>query len=411
MRAVVIGTGPAGITAAETLRSLDPSGSVVALSSEPFPPYSPPAMADHFLTGREQTLFWKGEDISDRLGIEERRDVVVEAVDTDNKEVVLLGGERIGYEGLVIASGSRLYAPIDGSDYPGVLNFKSLRTAEALVERVHSGEAKSALIVGSGFIGTELAILLTDLGVDVKMVERLSWIMPRVLDSQTAEIAEKALVERGVRLQFDALVTQFLGDPRQPTVRFENGEEESADLVVAATGVKPHVEFLDGSGVVVNWGIQVDDRMLTSIPFVVAAGDVAEAADWLTGERYVHAIFPNAVIQGRLAAMNLLGIESRYEGAEAMNSLKHLGVPIVAMGTMSNPDEIVSFRSDNALRTVYLRDGRIIGVQLAGDISSAGLYRSLMLRRTNVESFRKQLADPRFDVAKLVFATSSDMVA
>ncbi len=411
MRVVVIGTGPAGITAAETLRNLDPSGSVVVLSSEPFPPYSPPAMADHFLSGREQTLFWKGEDISDRLGIKERRDVVVEAVDVDNKEVVLSGGERIGYEGLVIASGSRLYAPIDGAEYPGVLNFKSLRTAEALVERVRSGEARNALIVGSGFIGTELAILLTDLGVEVKMVERLSWVMPRVLDSQTAEIAEKALVERGVRLQFGALVTQFVGDPRKPAVRFENGEEESADLVVAATGVKPHVEFLDGSGVAVNWGIQVDDRMFTSIPSVVAAGDVAEAADWLTGERYVHAIFPNAVVQGRLAAMNLLGIESRYEGAEAMNSLKHLGVPIVAMGTMSNPDETVSFRSDDALRTIYLRDGRIIGVQLAGDISSAGLYRSLMLRRTNVEHFRNELADPGFEVARLVFAAPSEMVA
>ncbi len=411
MRVVVIGTGPAGITAAETLRNLDPSGSVVVLSSEPFPPYSPPAMADHFLSGREQTLFWKGEDISDRLGIKERRDVVVEAVDVDNKEVVLSGGERIGYEGLVIASGSRLYAPIDGAEYPGVLNFKSLRTAEALVERVRSGEARNALIVGSGFIGTELAILLTDLGVEVKMVERLSWVMPRVLDSQTAEIAEKALVERGVRLQFGALVTQFVGDPRKPAVRFENGEEESADLVVAATGVKPHVEFLDGSGVAVNWGIQVDDRMFTSVPSVVAAGDVAEAADWLTGERYVHAIFPNAVVQGRLAAMNLLGIESRYEGAEAMNSLKHLGVPIVAMGTMSNPDETVSFRSDDALRTIYLRDGRIIGVQLAGDISSAGLYRSLMLRRTNVEHFRNELADPGFEVARLVFAAPSEMVA
>ncbi len=411
MRVVVIGTGPAGITAAETLRNLDPSGSVVVLSSEPFPPYSPPAMADHFLSGREQTLFWKGEDISDRLGIKERRDVVVEAVDVDNKEVVLSGGERIGYEGLVIASGSRLYAPIDGAEYPGVLNFKSLRTAEALVERVRSGEARNALIVGSGFIGTELAILLTDLGVEVKMVERLSWVMPRVLDSQTAEIAEKALVARGVRLQFGALVTQFVGDPRKPAVRFENGEEESADLVVAATGVKPHVEFLDGSGVAVNWGIQVDDRMFTSVPSVVAAGDVAEAADWLTGERYVHAIFPNAVVQGRLAAMNLLGIESRYEGAEAMNSLKHLGVPIVAMGTMSNPDETVSFRSDDALRTIYLRDGRIIGVQLAGDISSAGLYRSLMLRRTNVEHFRNELADPSFEVARLVFAAPSEMVA
>ncbi|HEX7660821.1 MAG TPA: FAD/NAD(P)-binding oxidoreductase, partial [Pseudonocardiaceae bacterium] len=77
MRTVIIGTGPAGITAAATLRRLDPTGSVVALSSEPYPPYSPAALADHFLTGRDQTLYWKGTDIAERLGIDERRDSVV----------------------------------------------------------------------------------------------------------------------------------------------------------------------------------------------------------------------------------------------------------------------------------------------------------------------------------------------
>ena len=89
MRAIVIGTGPAGITAAETLRRLDPSGSVVALTTEPFAPYSPPAMADHFLTGREMPLYWKGQDVADRLGIDERRGARVEGIDTDSHEVVL----------------------------------------------------------------------------------------------------------------------------------------------------------------------------------------------------------------------------------------------------------------------------------------------------------------------------------
>src|SRR5450759_1755758 len=98
MRAVVIGTGPAGITAAATLRHLDPAGSVIALSTEPFPPYSPASLADHFLTGRDQTLYWKGADVAARLGIDERRETVVAAVDTDNHEVVLSDDGRIPYE-------------------------------------------------------------------------------------------------------------------------------------------------------------------------------------------------------------------------------------------------------------------------------------------------------------------------
>lgn len=402
MRAVVIGTGPAGITAAETLRRLDPGGTVVALSLEPFAPYSPPAMADHYLTGRDSTLFWKGRDVAARLGIDERREANVVGVDTDNHEVVLADGQRIGYEGLVLASGSRLHAPLEGADLPGVLDFKSLRTADDLVGKVRRGEAKSALIVGNGFIGVELSLLLADLGVDVTVVGRRNWIMPRVLDPLTSTVAESALTRRGVTLRLGVQADAFVGDGEVTGVQLGDGTVLSADLVVAATGVKPHVEYLDGTGVDADWGVRVDDRLMTSVPGIVAAGDVAEAADWLTGQRYVHAIFPNAVAQAPIAAANLLGLDVRYEGAEAMNSLKHLGVPIVAMGTISEPDEVLRWQGAGDLRSVYLRQGRIVGAQLAGDIRAAGVYRSLMNRRADVSRYGNRLVEPGFGLADIV---------
>jgi NAD(P)H-nitrite reductase large subunit len=176
----------------------------------------------------------------------------------------------------------------------------------------------------------------------------------------------------------------------------------SADLIVAATGVKPHTEFITGSGIVSDWGIHVDDHLQTSVPGIVAAGDVAEAADWLTGERYVHAIFPNAVTQAPIAAANLLGGTVRYEGAEAMNSLKHLGVPIVAMGTIEEPDEVLRWQQGGDLRSVYLRDGCVIGAQLAGDIRAAGVYRALMMRRSRVARFGQRLVEPGFGMADIV---------
>lgn len=402
MRAVVIGTGPAGITAAETLRRLDPGGTVVALSLEPFAPYSPPAMADHYLTGRDSTLFWKGRDVAARLGIDERREANVVGVDTDNHEVVLADGQRIGYEGLVLASGSRLHAPLEGADLPGVLDFKSLRTADDLVGKVRRGEAKSALIVGNGFIGVELSLLLADLGVDVTVVGRRNWIMPRVLDPLTSTVAESALTRRGVTLRLGVQADAFVGNGEVTGVQLGDGTVLSADLVVAATGVKPHVEYLDGTGVAADWGVRVDDRLMTSVPGIVAAGDVAEAADWLTGQRYVHAIFPNAVAQAPIAAANLLGLDVRYEGAEAMNSLKHLGVPIVAMGTISEPDEVLRWQGAGDLRSVYLRQGRIVGAQLAGDIRAAGVYRSLMNRRADVSRYGNRLVEPGFGLADIV---------
>jgi len=402
MRAVVIGTGPAGITAAETLRHLDPSGSVMALSTEPFAPYSPPAMADHYLTGRSDTLYWKGQDVAARLGIDERRETRVEAIDADNHEVVLAEGQRVAYEGLVVASGSRLHAPIEGADLRGVLDFKSLRTAEELVGRVRRGEATSALIVGNGFIGVELSLLLADLGVDVTVIGRRNWVMPRVLDPATSAVAEAALTHRGVTLRLGMEADAIIGSPSATGVRLANGEILTSDLVVAATGVKPHTEFVNGSGIVTDWGIHVDDRMSTSVPGIVAAGDVAEVADWFSGKRFVHAIFPNAVAQAPIAAANLLGGDIRYEGAEAMNSLKHLGVPIVAMGTIEEPDFVLRWQGGDDLRSVYVRDDRVVGVQLAGDIRTAGVYHSLMLRRVPVGRFGQRLVEPGFGMADIV---------
>jgi len=402
MRAVVIGTGPAGITVAETLRRLDPTGTVVALSAEPFAPYSPPAMADHYLTGRIDTLYWKGQDVAARLGVDERREARVEAIDADNHEVVLASGPRVAYEALVIASGSRLYAPLDGADLPGVLDFKSLRTADELVRRVRAGDATSALIVGNGFIGIELSLLLADLGVDVTVIGRRNWVMPRVLDPVTSTVAEAALRHRGVTLRLGVQADAIIGRPSATGVRLADGEVLSADLVVAATGVKPHTEFLDGSGITTDWGIHVDDRLSTSLPGVFAAGDVAESADWLTGERYVHAIFPNAVAQASIAATNLLGGHIRYQGAEAMNSLKHLGVPIVAMGTIDAPDRVLRWQARTDVRSVYIRDDRVVGAQLAGDIRTAGVYRSLMLRRVPVDRYGTRLVEPGFGMADIV---------
>jgi NAD(P)H-nitrite reductase large subunit len=402
MRAVVIGTGPAGITAAETLRRLDPAGTVVALSAEPFAPYSPPAMADHYLTGRDSTLYWKGRDVATRLGIDERREAEVTNIDAYNHEVILADGQRVGYEGLVVASGSRLYAPLEGADLPGVLDFKSLRTADELVRRIRSGEATTALIVGNGFIGVELSLLMADLGVDVTVIGRRNWVMPRVLDPLTSTVAETALTRRGVTLRLGVQADAFIGSSGVTGVRLANGEVLTADLVVAATGVKPHIEFARGSEIVTGWGIHVDDRLATSVPGIVAAGDVAEAADWLTGERYVHAIFPNAVAQAPIAAARLLGGSIRYEGAEAMNSLKHLGVPIVAMGTIDEPDQVLQWQQGENIRSLYLRGDCVIGAQLAGDIRAAGVYRALMMRRAQVTHFGQRLVEPGFGMADLV---------
>jgi len=187
----------------------------------------------------------------------------------------------------------------------------------------------------------------------------------------------------------------FAGDGRARAVVLGSGDVITADACIAATGVKPNIDYVDGGGFSVGWGVQVDDRLHTGVADVWAAGDCAETRDRMTGERFVHAIFPNAINQGRVVAEQLMGFETLYEGAETMNSLRHLGVPVMAVGELTGDAEAVRSTSDS-LRRIVLRDGCIVGFRLAGEIRGAGVYRSLMLRGIDVGAYGEGLADPAF---------------
>jgi NAD(P)H-nitrite reductase large subunit len=407
MKVLIIGAGPAGIVAAETLRAADPSIKLEMVTREPYPPYSPPALADYALTGRSETLFWKGRDICDRLGITYHSPAVVANVDPGRHSVGLADGTTVDYDVLLIAAGSRLHAPVRGAELPAVHDFKSLAAAETILGRVRRDEARTAVIVGAGFIGMEVALLLADLGVRVTIVGRRPWVMPRMLDPETAEIAARAMTARGIELTLGVEATEFVErDGLAAGVRLASGEVLQADLYAAATGVKPNIEFLEGSGIAVNWGVRVDDHLRTTVPDVWAAGDIVEAPDRATGQIYVHAIFPNAVDQARVAAANIVGGDLRYAGAESMNSLKHLGLPIMAVGAAEGPEEL-RWRVGDRLRRVFLDRRRIVGFRFAGEITGGGILRSLMLRGDDVSRFEDRLAAPGFSEAELVLPAIS----
>jgi NAD(P)H-nitrite reductase large subunit len=402
MKVVIIGAGPAGIVAAEALRAKDPAVELEMITQEPYPPYSPPAMADHFLNGRDEPLYWRGRDVTERLGIRYHTSTCVDAIDNVSREVVLAGDRRLAYDQLLIASGSRLHAPVEGAELEGVHDFKSLAAAEEIIGRVRRGEARTAVIVGAGFIGMEIALLLADLGVRVTIIGRRGWVMPRMLDTETAEIAGRAMTARGVELRLGVEAIGFVeSDGKAAGVRMVDGELVTADLYIAATGVKPNVSFLTGSGVDHEWGVAVDDHLRTTAPGIWAAGDVVEAPDRATGKAYVHAIFPNAVDQARVVAANMLGGDVAYAGAESMNSLKHLGLPIMAVGAMEGAEEL-RWREGDVLRKVFLTDGRVVGFRFTGEVAGGGMLRSFLLRGEDVRRFGRRLVVPGFGMSEIV---------
>jgi NAD(P)H-nitrite reductase large subunit len=393
MKIVIIGAGPAGITAAETLRQYDSQADIVMLSSEPFPPYAPPSMIEYFMTGRE-AHFWKGKDVTDMLGLDYRSGTRVEALLPDRHAIRLDNGKALDYDRLIIAAGSRLHASVPGADLPGIYNFKSLSAAEDLVKRVREKEVRHALIIGAGFIGVEIALLLRSLGVGVTQIEMADRVMPLMLDKETARIVLDQMAERDIDVRLNTEALAVVGKKRAEAVELDGGESIPFDVLIAATGVKPNIDFIEDSGIDADWGIRVDDHLHTTVPDVYATGDAAETKDRITGERYVHAIFPNAVTQGRVAAQNISGLDITYEGSDSMNSLKHLGIPVMAAGRMEG--EELRVRSNGALRKLFLVDDRIVGFRLAGDTSAAGIFRTLMNKKIKVGSFKHKLLSPEF---------------
>jgi nitrite reductase (NADH) large subunit len=399
-RIVIIGAGPAGVTAVETLRTYNRESEIIMLSAEPYPPYSPPAMVDHFIRNSNAHL-WLDEGWMDRMGVDYRQGVHIQRIDPAEKYVFTAGDDSLQYDQLMIATGSRLYAPLEGVDKQGVYNFKSLSAAEELVSKVRSGDVTSALIIGAGFIGMEIALLLRELGLEVTQIEMLDQVMPAMLDAQTAEFALEFMRQRGINVHLNTKAVAITGEEQAESVLLESGESIDADIFIAATGVHPNTELLAGSGISHDWGILVDDHLRTNDSDVFAAGDVISVHDRQTGQRRVHANFPNAVEQGRVVGLNLAGIDTTYQGAERMNSLKHLDLPIMAVG-LKEGDEILSLKTNSRQRRIYLQDGVVVGYQLVGDIRAAGTLRTLLVRGENAVKFKDRLLDPNFGQADLV---------
>ena len=401
MKIIIIGAGPAGVTAAETVRTFDRQAELTMLTDEPYLPYSPPAMADHFIYRTDNHL-WRPADWAAQNGVNYLKGTKVVEIEPEAHRIRLASGETMSYDRLLIATGARLYAPVEGADLPGVYNFKSLSAAESLVDKVRCGQARSALIVGAGFIGMEIALLLRELGVEVTQVEMLDQVMATMLDQETASIALELMRSHRVNVRLNTKAQSFVGNGEAKGVMLESGERLQADLFIAATGVKPNLDLLSGTRIAYGRGITVDRYLCTTAPDVYAAGDCIETPNLVTGEIGLHAIFPNAVEQGQVVGMNMAGYPTEYAGAERMNSLKHLGLPIIAAGEKRG-DRILREGFGSNLRTIYLQEKHIVGFQLAGDIQAAGILHVLMIQKANVSHIQAHLLDPSFGEGMLAW--------
>jgi NAD(P)H-nitrite reductase large subunit len=394
MKVVIIGMGPAGVNVVKTLRKNGFDDNITMFSAEKIPPYSPPSLGEYLIAGNEEVLFWEGKDFCEKYNVNCKSGEKIAQIMPEEKELKTENDEIIKFDYLVIATGTSLYAPVKGSDKRGITDFKTFVGTDKIKSMAQEDGEKTAIIVGGGFIGVEIALSLAKIGIKSSVLNRRGWIMPRLIDTETAEYVENDLRSQGVDVMLNTEGKEFIGKESVEGLITTDGRELKADIYITATGVKPSIDLIKNTDIEYDTGIIVNEYLQTKYPYIYACGDVAETVELVSGERKIHGLFPVAVNHAQTVAYNILGKKREYEKQANMNSLKKLSFKLIVVGKLKG--EEIKYKTENVLRKIYIKDDKIMGFVLLEDISNAGVYLSLFTKRVNVSKFKDELLSKYF---------------
>lgn len=356
---VVIGAGLAGATAATTLRELGFDRPITLVGAEPVLPYERPGLSKGYLAGSTSAddLQVHSAEVYEKLGVDVRLGGEAVCLDADAREVALADGTELSYDDVVIATGGVNRRPsLPGMELSGVHQLRTLVEASSL--RSAASSARTAVVVGQGFVGCEVAATLRSLGLDVTMVDPL----PGPLWALGAEISERVAqwhADAGVRMRNDVGVASVDGNGVVRSVRLDDGTVLPADLVVVGVGARPATDWLAGSGVeLADGAVVVDTDGRSSAPHVWAIGDAAAAWDEQTGRHRCVEHFDSAIVQGQRVAHALVGAPSPAGGRSWFWTDQH-GHTLMHAGVHGPSDDVVWRGSSVAF---WLRDGEVTAV-------------------------------------------------
>lgn len=396
MKHVIIGAGPSGVIAAETLRKVDPTSSIVMIGDEPEAPYSRMALPYYLINKIDESGTYLRKDASHYSNKE--IDVIqdrVSTIDTKAKSLKLDNHDAIEYDKLLIATGSHpVSPPIEGMDLPGIHSCWTLEDGRNIVKRAKPGA--NVVLMGAGFIGCIILEALALRKVNLTVIEMDDRMVPRMMDQNAGNLIKSWCQEKGVNVHTSTRVDAIeKGDGDALKVRLNNGETIDADLVISATGVAANIQFLEGSGLETDFGVLVNDRLQSNIPDIYAAGDVCQGKDFSTGEYSVQAIQPTAADHGRIVAMNMSGKDTVHQGCVNMNVLDTMGLISSSYGLWMGVDggESVKLCDNDRYRYLSLQfeDDILVGAQSLGLTQHVGVLRGLIQTKLKLGKWKDHL--------------------
>jgi len=421
MKIVILGNGPAAVAAAEAIRGAGSDAKIVMISKEDVPLYSPCPLAE-YVEGSvtRESLFLRDKAFYAANSIETLFGCAVTKIDTA-KRIVSYAGPKgpasIGYDRLLIATGAEAVIPpvpgltapgprkgfFGGRDLvgkptklnpiPGLFTLKTLADADGLLAGIK--KHRRAVVIGSGFIGLEAAQALARHGIEVTIVEALGHVLPQMLDEEMAARVKERLASHKVNVLVKSPAESVAWSRSGVHGVRAGGKDIACDLVVCAAGVKPGLSFLEGSGIYAVRGISVDGQMRTSQTDVYAAGDIIQ----LNGRALAN--WPNAVKTGRIAGLNMLGMDRIHPDLEDFNVVRIFDAPVASFGDREGDSEL-RWEGPGVLRKIAVTGGKVAGVQLWGDVNGMGIYHELMKKGADISAFGHALAAPHASYAAFV---------
>lgn len=407
---VILGAGPAGVIAAETIRKHAPLDAITIVGDEREPPYSRMAIP-YLLMGsvdERGTYLRKSPSHFTDLKVNVVQ-ALAKRVDTATKTIALDKGEPIKFDTLLIATGSHpVRPPIPGIDTAGVHSCWTLDDARAIMALATKGAR--VLQLGAGFIGCIIMEALAARGVHLSVVEMGDRMVPRMMGPTAGGMIRDWCEAKGVEV-FTGTRVEAIEAGAPLNVRLSNGKHVAADLVISAAGVKPAIGFLENSGITCLLGVLTDEHLQTNVPGIYAAGDCCEAFDKVSGKTIVSAIQPNAAEQARVAALNMVAFArgtapgAELKGVTQINVLDTLGLISTSFGDWQGRPggEHVELTDAAAGRHLSLqfKDDVLVGCNSVGWTEHVGVMRGLVEGQVKLGAWKETLKN---DPTKLMEA-------
>ncbi len=397
---VILGAGPAGVIAAETIRKLAPLDGITLIGDEPEPPYSRMAIP-YLLMGdidEHGTYLRKSAAHFSDLKINVVQGRVISA-HAATKTIVLEDGKTVAFDTLLIATGSHpVSPPIPGIDSAGVHTCWTLEDARRIAALATQGA--SVLQLGAGFIGCILMEALAARGVKLSVVEMGDRMVPRMMGPTAGGMIRDWVEAKGVQV-FTSTKVESIAAGKPLQVKLSNGKTVEADLVISAAGVRPAIGYLKDSGIKCLLGVLTNEHLQTNVPGIFAAGDCAEALDMVSGKMIVSAIQPNAAEQARVAAANMVAfargsrLAAELKGVTQINVLDTLGLISTSFGDWQGAPggDHVEWTDLKAGRHLSLqfRDDVLVGCNSVGWTEHVGVMRGLVEGQVKLGTWKEIL--------------------